>query len=540
MDLEAAKPPFDPSKPFSAATSKPAFDPSKPFTPASQSWSEAATSALTNIPSSAKQFGSDVAQPFLHPIETAKGIKNVALGVAEKTRDYPAITAAISATFPSAGAMLSAVPAGKEHEPYAEAIGKFFVDRYGSAENFKRTLATDPIGIAADLSTILSGGETALGRAPGIIGKVGRIAGETGRAIDPVSQAAKLAGKTGKGLGTFASSALGVTTGAGGEPLRAAARAGFEGGQTATALRESMRGVEPMENVVNEARGAVSQLRKERGDAYRAQMANIKANTTVLDFRKIDTAVNNALGIKSFKGQSLSPTTATITKTMSDAIADWKNLSPLDFHTAEGIDALKQKLGDIRDATQHGTPERLAADRIYNAVRQTIVDQVPEYAKVMKGYEKASKQIQEIERELSLNPKASVSTALGKLQAVLKDNVSSRFGRRRELADFLVNSGAPNLLQKLAGQALKSWEPRGLARAAVMAVESGLAGLGFTAAGPAGAGLALAGLPAMSPRLMGEAAYYGGRAGKGLSKIPAKAAARAAFKAGRQYGGPNE
>jgi hypothetical protein len=56
-------------------------------------------------------------------------------------------------------------------------------------------------------------------------------------------------------------------------------------------------------------------------------------------------------------------------------------LDPAEFHTPEGIDPLKQKIGDIRDATQYGTPERVAANGIYNAVRQTIVDQAPEYAK---------------------------------------------------------------------------------------------------------------------------------------------------------------
>jgi hypothetical protein len=40
-----------------------------------------------------------------------------------------------------------------------------------------------------------------------------------------------------------------------------------------------------------------------------------------------------------------------------------------EFHTAEGIDALKQQLGDIREATQP------AADRIYQEVRWIIVDQ---------------------------------------------------------------------------------------------------------------------------------------------------------------------
>ena len=37
--------------------------------------------AITNIPSSAKQFGNDIIQPFIHPVRTAKSLKDLGSSV---------------------------------------------------------------------------------------------------------------------------------------------------------------------------------------------------------------------------------------------------------------------------------------------------------------------------------------------------------------------------------------------------------------------------------------------------------------------------
>ena len=130
-------------------------------------WADVGSQAVKSIPSSAVEFGKNIVQPFIHPIDTAENIKNLGLGVLEKT---------------------GIVPAG-EHEKYADAVGQFLKERYGGIENVKHTLATDPVGLAADLSTVLTGGGSLLARAPGVIGKVGEIAGTVGRTVDPLTAA---------------------------------------------------------------------------------------------------------------------------------------------------------------------------------------------------------------------------------------------------------------------------------------------------------------------------------------------------------------
>lgn len=503
------KPPFDPDAYLKSA---PAFDPdaylrSKPAgdwdvvsqAPAaapSMSWSDVGSQALQNAPASAVQFGHDIVQPFIHPIDTLSNIGDVGHGLAQKL----------------------GLASGNEDEPAADAVGHFFKSRYGSIEGFKHALANDPVGVAGDLSMILTGGQGALARAPGIAGRVGEIAGVAGRAIDPISNVARAGKLAGRGAGYLASEGLGLTTGVGGEPIRLAARAGYEGGEAGNAFRENMRGAAPMEEAVDDARKAVGQMRQERGNAYREAMQGIGMDRKVLNFDEIDDAMRQAGGVKTFKGQDISPSTQSIRHQLADVIDEWRAFDPAEFHTAEGLDALKQKVGSIRDATQYGTPERLVADRAYQGIRRTIVAQAPEYAKAMGAYQTASDLIKEMEKTLSINPKASVDTTLRKLQSVLRDNVTTAYGRRAELADYLVNAGAPRLMEKLAGQSLGAWMPRGWGR--LVATELPAMAAGAIGAGTAGAGVgALATLPAMSPRLVGEAAHGAGRAARAAKQF---------------------
>jgi len=502
---------FDPDKFLAEPASQVApdeegFDPNK-FGSGSLGWTDVPRKAVENIGPSALQFGKDIVQPFLHPVETAESLKNLGHGLLQKTN----------------------ILHGDEYKKYPEAVGQFFADRYGGVENLKKTLAEDPVGFASDLSLVLTGGAALPAKIPGAVGQVGRATQTVGRAVDPLTAV----GKTAKGIGHVGAELIGgLGTHTGGDSLRIAAQAGREGGLAAQAFRENMRELAPMEDTVDAARKAVQHMRAERSVAYEQGMRGVN-DPTILSFNDLDAALNRADAIKTYKGQSLSPSTETIRGEMRQAVNDWKNLQASEFWTAEGFDALKQRLGDIRDKTQYGTPERVVANEIYNAARNTIIKQAPEYARVMKGYEEASKQIKEIERTLSLNPNATVDTALRKLQSVLRDNVNTSYGRRKELAEYLVNAGAPRLMERLAGQANKSWVPRGLGKLGMqMAVELGaiLAGLGTGGIGHA-AMYGAAALPFMSPRLMGEAAYYGGRGAGALQKYGPDP--RAAYQVGR-------
>jgi len=260
-------------------------------------------------------------------------------------------------------------------------------------------------------------------------------------------------------------------------------------------------------------------------------MLDIKGDTKVLDFAPIERVVADVEAIKKFKGQELSPATQSVRSAIRSTVEDWKALDPTEFHTAEGLDALKQKIGDIRDAQEFNSPARKVASDVFGAIRSQITKAAPEYAKVMKGYEEASDLIGELEKTLTGTSKTPIDTTLRKLQSVLRNNANTAYGRRAELANFL-SSAAPDLLPRLAGMALEPLTPRGLGKVVAPGTAAGAVAIGNL---PAAAGA----LALSSPRIVGEAAFGGGRglglAQRGISALPATPSAigQTIFQAGR-------
>lgn len=132
------------------------------------SWLGAAAEGVTNIPSSAGRFAENMVQPFIHPITTVQNLYAIGKGALQKT----------------------GLVKGNDAEKYADAVGKFLMDRYGSEDAIKKTLAEDPVGLAADLSIVLTGGGSLAARAPGIAGRAGEIVAGAGRVVDPLNIAA--------------------------------------------------------------------------------------------------------------------------------------------------------------------------------------------------------------------------------------------------------------------------------------------------------------------------------------------------------------
>jgi hypothetical protein len=321
--------------------------------------------------------------------------------------------------------------------------------------------------------------------------------------------AVKVAVKAGEllnaGASGLAKHSLGLSTGTGGNAVSTAYNAGKEG---TTTFLDNMRGNVPMTDVLDSAKQALGQMRQARSAEYKAGMAGVSADKTVINFAPIDNAVASLQAMGNYKGQVINKNASGVVDDISNLVNQWKGLNPAEYHTPEGLDALKQAISDIRDTTQFGTAGRKAADTAYNAVKNEITTQAPTYAKVMKDYSQASETLAEVERALSLGNKAAADTSMRKLQSLMRNNVNTNFGNRVGLANTLEQNGA-DILPAVAGQAMTSWTPRGMA---------GLAASGTGAAALMTNPLALAGLPATSPRLVGEAAYALGAANRGVGR----------------------
>jgi hypothetical protein len=318
-------------------------------------------------------------------------------------------------------------------------------------------------------------------------------------------------GKAGEGLASLLRKEVGMATGAGETALSEAYKAGKTGNQ---AFVENMRGLAPMENVLNQAKASLSNMKQDISKEYKLGMMDVGTDKSVLSFKGIDKAIGDAKDIASYKGQNINPEAGKALQEIRATVDEWKNLPAKEFHTPEGMDALKQKVGGILEGIPYEAGKaRTIAQNIYHSIKNEIADQAPKYNEVMKGYSEGQDLIKEISKSLSLGDKASVATGLNKLQSLMRNNVNTNYGYRQELANKLMEKGGGDLMPALAGQALSAKTPRGL-------VGQGLdvsALLGTALTGGAHIPATLATMATTSPRLMGETAY---KAGQIAAKTP--------------------
>lgn len=311
-------------------------------------------------------------------------------------------------------------------------------------------------------------------------------------------------------LGSLLRKGAGVSTGAGEEAFKEAYKAGQTGNKV---FQGNIKGEVPMEDVLNQAKGSLSNMQKNLGEEYRSGMMDISKDKAVLDFGNIDQAIKKANDVVSWEGQVTNKTGAQKLQEVKDAINNWKNLDPVKYRTPEAMDNLKKQIGGILEETpfEQKTARKVVGD-VYNAIKSEISAQAPTYAKVMKNYHEGSDLINEIERSLSLGKKSTTAAGLGKLQSIMRNNANTNWGYRKELADKLMQEGGGDLMPALAGQALSSYTPRGLIGQGLEA-GAGLSLLNDFTKWPG----ALITAGTTSPRLMGQTAYGLGKASKALT-----------------------
>lgn len=334
--------------------------------------------------------------------------------------------------------------------------------------------------------------------------KAKTVAGSAALNIAP-----EIAGQTGNLLGSLLRKSTGLSTGAGEEAFKQAFKAGKQGDEAFVA---NMRGQAPMENVLNDAKSNLAAMKAQKNEAYRSGMQDISADKSILSFDAINSKLKEAANIGSYKGETTNPNAIKALQDIKKSVNRWKSLDPAEYHTPEGMDALKQRIGAVLEDIPYGTKARTVAEDIYHSVKSTINEQAPVYSSVMKDYSESADLIKEIEKSLSLGKKASVATGLNKLQSLMRNNVNTNYGYRQELANKLMQEGGKDLMPALAGQALSSWTPRGLIgqgldAGALLSILGGATHLPGT----------LATMATTSPRLMGEAAY---KAGQVAGKVP--------------------
>ena len=457
--------------------------------------------AMLNAPQSALQYGKDTLQAVAHPIETAKTVGSLF-------------------TDPTSRA----------------AVADFFKQRYGGWENIKNTVATDPVGFAADLSVPMSAGGTLAARLPGLAGQVGRAVQTAGKMADPLTAAGYAAQGIGKVAGEVAATGAGVTTGAGRTPIKEAVRVGFSGSpDEQIAFLENLRGTADRTAVLRDAKVGLKTIRDERRSAYDRQMGLLKSKDVQLDFAPVLDEWNTLQ--QSFLASGgvsrIGPATQDVLRKISGVMEEWARTPAA--HNVDGLDALKQRIRDeAGNFSSLSDQQQRVVTVLTQKIGKEIEKQAPEYAQIMKAYETESRLIDDIEQSLSLGTKQATDTAIRKLQSVMRNNVNTNYGRRADLLGAVEEKSGRPIMPALAGQSLNAVEPRGWGQA----IAGGSIAGGF--ANP----MIWSELLAASPRVVGTVAYRGGQTARAISDLAktigganaGRVTGQAAFQSGRYAG----
>lgn len=146
-----------------------------------RSFSDVPGEALANVGPSAVSFYKGLVTAITNPVQTVSGVLDIGAGALQNLlpKDLVDLVNQID----------NKPEAAKRAVDAANAVGGFYKDRYGSVEALKNTLATDPVGAAADLSTLFTGGASATTRVAPAASKVLGTAAKYTNPLAPVTAA---------------------------------------------------------------------------------------------------------------------------------------------------------------------------------------------------------------------------------------------------------------------------------------------------------------------------------------------------------------
>jgi len=147
-----------------------------------RSFSDVPGEALANIGPSATSFYKGLVTAITNPVQTVSGVLDVGAGALQNMLPKELVDLV--------NQIDNKPEAAKRAVDAANAVGGLYKDRYGSVEALKNTLATDPVGAAADLSTLFTGGASATSRAAPAVSKVMGAVGKYTNPLAPVTAAA--------------------------------------------------------------------------------------------------------------------------------------------------------------------------------------------------------------------------------------------------------------------------------------------------------------------------------------------------------------
>jgi hypothetical protein len=122
---------------------------------------------LGNVGTSGAKVVGGLVQAVAHPIDTAKGVLDLGAGALQNALPKALVDFVNKSETPEA------LAAGQKAIEVANAVGGEYKQKYGSIDALTNTLYTDPVGAAADLSLLFTGGGGALRAGANVAEKAG-------------------------------------------------------------------------------------------------------------------------------------------------------------------------------------------------------------------------------------------------------------------------------------------------------------------------------------------------------------------------------
>ncbi len=470
-----------------------------------------ALQTLYNVPSSFRAFFEAVFMPVLDPVGFATGI----VGLGDSLLGMAGITDGDPET--------------------AKAVGKYFADRYGSVDGFKEAFKNDPIGILSDVAVVATAGAGATVKGTALAGQIAKQGGKTNALIESIQKGATTTGAVASKLdpitGSIAiaqlpivknalagtgkallASPLALTTGKGVETVSKAFEAGLQGGKQGQSFKSQFLGKGSPDDIVNKAIEGLMESKNAMQKTYNNNMTGLAMSQKIVpDFAGKLRAIRQKYLDKHMRFDAtqgkdvlkLPKGAEVFYKQVDDiietAIKDTKN------YTYGALDDVKKQIDmaspNVFNATNQNATDALT---IRNDIKELIVQEMPDYADVMKAYEEANLAKIQIEKALKLGTNIkqipNIEGTYRRLLSALNDGVNANFGKRAEFVNKIDPTG--ELSAGIAGANLGQILPSNI-------VSRGTAGAigGSAFLNPA----TLALLPATSPAVVGGLAYGAGR-----------------------------
>lgn len=421
-------------------------------------WSEVAGRAYENFPKSAEENLMAIPNMIRHPVDTMHGIGELGGGLLSKAK----------------GLVSQQDPEQKKRD---ERVLDATLEPFTSMEGFKKTLAEDPVSVTSALAAPFTGG-TSLGfKGANIASRAANAAGRGARYLaDPAAAALEIGGDAAK-HGFGASKLASKTTGLPKEVLDTAydvhaAPSTPENISNRQYFNDFMEGRGDPNLMSESARTALSKITKQAHDEWKQSKEWLmgRANHPV-DHRYISEALDKAesdIGDRRWLYDDEKPAfdrLDAIRGKLADRMADPKSGLAVDQ-----VDAWKRSLWNARREASGN--EKAVIDTAHAGVRDALQAQVPEYVKLMEGYQYLKDDLQNVMKTLGTSDK----TAASREMAMLMRQFGNDNGRAmiQRLAEH-----SPELPYMIAGALASSLTKKSQSNLLTKAIDSGAALFGL-------------------------------------------------------------